>query len=310
MIENQTDVAIISIFYNRENNVIDSVNSLLSQTYRNLKIILVDDCSSDNTYQMLMSFIGKDERLIIFRNDENKGFTKTLIDVINSLRIYYVAIHGAGDISLPTRVEEQVEYLKSNREVGLVCVDIANFERPKFHQKEIILKHLLKKNRITHGAVMFRLEDYKKAGGYRSFFETRQDKDLWFRMCLVSKIHFLDRKLYKLVSIKKSVSNTASQSGLPTLLSEFSAFLILQKVNRNIDLFELYGEKSMLFFNPAKANKKFYMNIFKSIISKNYSSAKNYLDKLYQINLNPIHKGFLKLMKFIFNKIDNGKTIS
>ena len=296
MNEKNPKAAIITVYYNREDHIKDSINSLVSQTYPNLDIIVIDDCSTDNTYEKLKKFDGIDPRIKIYRNQNNKGFTQTLIDTIDGLKVKYVAIHGAGDISMPTRVEEQVNYLEANQNVGVVSVDIANMEKRSFNEKEITLKHLLKKNRIKHGSVMFQIEAYHTAGGYRSYFTTRQDKDLWYRMSLVTKIHFYPKKLYRLVDIEKSVSKTASYSGIPTALSEFSKSLIMERISTGTDALEKYGEKGALLFNPTMANGIYLKNYLLSVYKKNNSVAQNWLNILIKINRNAI---FFKIMKLL-----------
>src|SRR5690606_6498738 len=151
--------------------------------------------------------------------------------------------------------------LDLNSNVGVLTTDITNLKKNKFHKTEITLKDLLKKNRITHGTVMFRKDIYTQAGGYREFFTSRQDKDLWFRLSLITTLHFLPKKMYTLINIQTSVSQTASISGIPTLLSLFAKHLILERIKNGTDSLDRYGNKAALLFNPTSANGLFYHNL-------------------------------------------------
>ena len=69
-------VSFIVAVYNDQDHILKSINSIINQTYNHLEIIVVDDCSNDQTKNILASI--KDERLKVIRNDENLGLTKSL----------------------------------------------------------------------------------------------------------------------------------------------------------------------------------------------------------------------------------------
>ncbi|MEX2591291.1 MAG: glycosyltransferase family 2 protein [Anditalea sp.] len=294
-------VAVITVYFNRPDNIEDSVQSLISQTYKNLDIFIIDDCSKDNTYQKLKEVEGKDRRIKLYQNERNKGFTKTLIDTISTLDAKYIAIHGAGDISMPTRIEEQVRYLEDNPEVGVLSTDIVNITKRRFKKKEITLKDLLKGNLVRHSAVMFKLEDYIKVGGYRSFFTTRQDRDLWLRMSLITKIHYLPRKLCELIDIEGSVSQTSSKTAIPIHLSGFAVFLIKERVIYNTDSLDLFGEKGALFYCPKRSNKLIFNYLVRNLYNRNFKPSIENIDALLKINTNFFMIFFLRTMKSFLN---------
>jgi glycosyltransferase involved in cell wall biosynthesis len=296
--KNLPKVAILSVFYNRENFVWDSVTSLLVQTYQNLEIILVDDNSKDNTFQLIKNLTIGDDRVRCIRNSINKGFTQTLIDTIQDLDAEYIAIHGSGDISIESRISVQVEYLLNNPNVGVVTTDLVNSTAIVYDGTRITTTDLLEKNRITHGAVMFRMECYRLVGGYRSFFHTRQDKDLWFRMSLITDIHFIPKKLYKLVPMGDSVSQNGSNTGLQTLLSSFASFLISERIRFGYDSLDKYGPHSALYFNPAISNKLFWRNARKSLFSRKWNAVVSYLEIMRKINVNGFLLAILSLLIF------------
>ena len=71
-------VTVIMSTFNKENILIDSVKSILNQTLSNFEFLIMDDFSNDSTYEILAEFEKQDERIKIFRNNQNKGLTKSL----------------------------------------------------------------------------------------------------------------------------------------------------------------------------------------------------------------------------------------
>lgn len=299
-------VTIISLYHNRENYVDDSVLSLVNQTYRDLRIVLVDDCSTDATYERLKAHSQRDNRVLSIRNEVNKGFTATLIETIRNYGTEYIAIHGSGDISAPTRIEEQIKCLTDNPEIGVLGTGTSQKNKMDAVSSKLIdvtLQDLLKKNRITHGSVMFKLSIYNSAGGYRSYFTSRQDKDLWYRMIFKCRVAVLDKALYSSTEVPNSISKTASKTSIPTMLSSFATYLVKQRIINGIDSLDLHGDKAALFFNPAYSNNLYFTNIWRSIKKRNWESADSYAATIISINTNPIIVGGLKIFRLILKML-------
>lgn len=298
-------VAIITVYYNRRDHVVESVKSLLNQTYVNLEVVIVDDCSTDDTFDLIKETVADSTRVNLKRNEHNKGFTQTLIDTIKDVDAKYIAIHGAGDISLPTRVEEQVNHLEKNLDVGVVTTDITNLKKPKFHKTEITLQDLLKKNRITHGAVMFRRKIYDQVGGYRSFFTTRQDIDLWYRMIFYAKANYINKKLYSLIKIKNTVSQNPSKIAETSLMSGYVKHLMYERLKFGRDSLETNKVISCLSFDPRETNPYVRRIIFNKIKSMNFNNTDIYIDFYLRNNKNFYNRlifGCIKLTIKLINK--------
>ncbi|MFV0221280.1 glycosyltransferase [Empedobacter falsenii] len=292
-------VTIISVFYNREGTVRESIQSLVKQSYSNLEIILIDDNSKDNTLQILKEFENEFDNVRVIHNNPNKGFTNSLISTISDLDSKYIAIHGSGDISLPDRVSTQVKFLENNPEVGVVTVGVTNRDVNNVFDKtnEITLQDLLKKNMINHGAVMFRKDKYDEAGGYRSIFRTRQDKDLWFRMSFVCKIYFIPEKLYTWVKQEESVSKNSFINPEPFLLSEYAKHLCLERIKNGYDSYEKNPTLSQLIFDPKICLPYFYKNLYYNLYKKKIKDVKVNLDVIQQLETNKLKLLLIKLLK-------------
>lgn len=205
-------VTIVSGFYNREKYVKESLLSLKQQDYENFEAIIFDDCSTDNTFEEINKIVGDDNRFILIRHEKNLGFVQGLINAIDTARGEYIAIHGSGDISRTNRISKQVEVLENEKEVQVVgcyflnvdrCNNITRTVKRKGQYEHADLFHM---NPLSHGEAMYRKEEYKNIGGYRSIFKYAQDLDLWLRLSRNGVIKIIPEILYERIINYEGVS--------------------------------------------------------------------------------------------------------
>ena len=111
-------VSVVIGAYNGEKFLRPAIEGILNQTFRNFELIVVDDCSTDRTQQILSEF--KDDRIRVIRNHRNLGIAETLNIGIAVARGEYVALQDHDDVSLPSRLECEVAFLDKNTYVGMV----------------------------------------------------------------------------------------------------------------------------------------------------------------------------------------------
>lgn len=105
----------------------ESIESILSQTYKNFEFIIIDDASTDNSWKIIKSYAHLDPRIRAYRNRLNLGVSTTSNIAISQARCKYLARMDADDISTPDRLKKQIKYLKSNPKtvvVGAQCTII------------------------------------------------------------------------------------------------------------------------------------------------------------------------------------------
>ena len=105
-------ISVLLSVYNDDENIKKSIDSILSQSYKNIELLVIDDGSTDQTYEILNDI--KDSRLKIFRNKDNLGLTKCLNILIKKSQGQILARQDSDDISLPTRLEVQYNLLYIN----------------------------------------------------------------------------------------------------------------------------------------------------------------------------------------------------
>lgn len=125
-------VSIIMPAYNAENLIEDSINSILSQTYRNFELIVIDDCSKDQTVRIVEQFILKDSRIKIIKNTKNKGVAETRNVGLDQAKGEYVAFLDSDDRWSDNKLALQMQVFKEKN------IDVLFGAYYRFNSKGII----------------------------------------------------------------------------------------------------------------------------------------------------------------------------
>src|SRR5699024_10712874 len=110
-------VSIIMPAYNAEDYIDTAIQSLLKQTWKNLEIIIIDDCSSDRTYEIIKRFETNYKQIKVFRTPKNSGAYVARNIGLREAKGQFVTINDADDWSHPRKIEIQMNHLNSNPEV-------------------------------------------------------------------------------------------------------------------------------------------------------------------------------------------------
>lgn len=183
-------VSVIMGIYNCENTLVDSIESIINQSYCNWELIMCDDCSKDNTYDIAKSYSEKyKDKIKLIKNKENLGLAGSLNHCLEYVSGDYIARQDGDDKSAPDRLKEQIEFLEKNLEYDLVGTAMISFNENGESGIRGILPQIpdLKRIAVTppfcHATIMTRTKVYKELEGYRVTKYTRrcEDIDLWFR---------------------------------------------------------------------------------------------------------------------------------
>ena len=212
-------VSFIVPIHNSESTVIDSIQSILQQSYENLEIVVIDDASKDNGYKLVEQF---DDPRIKLHKQDHQGVTKTRENAIALCEGDFIAILDSDDIAYPTRVEKQMKELLNKPNLGLIgaeatFIDInsvvtgqSNFYRPsQTYQQELALK----KTGFIHSSIIYRKCTISKVGGFDPFFKKAEDLDLILRISEHSEIAMLKEPLVKYRRHQSSVSHATGDYG-------------------------------------------------------------------------------------------------
>jgi len=117
MEEFMCNISIIMPAFNAEKYIKEAINSILSQTYSNFELIIIDDGSRDNTSSIIESY--NDKRIVFIKNEKNLGIVDSRNKGIACSKGKYIACMDSDDIALPLRLEIQYDFMENNQDIGL-----------------------------------------------------------------------------------------------------------------------------------------------------------------------------------------------
>jgi len=196
-------VSVVLPVYNGAKSLAATIDSILTQTERDLELIVVDDGSTDATAAILRGYT--DPRMRVIRQ-ENGGITCALIRGCQAARASLIARQDCGDVSHPDRFELLLPLLDT---CVLAASEVAYFAPEgeamytTSHASKNIRDGLLHGGIDTiqslphHGSAVFRANAYARAGGYRAQFYFAQDLDLWMRLAALGDVCISRDVLYE-----------------------------------------------------------------------------------------------------------------
>ena len=195
---NKPLVSVLIPCYNVEKYVEESVNSILNQTYTNLEVITINDCSKDSTGDILHAMAKNDSRITVVDNDRNLKLIDTLNKGIKLCKGDYIARMDADDIALPTRIEKEVEFLEKNKDHDIVSTLFYAFRsdnpgRRDLHHSPLtdteLRAYMLFKSGICHPAVMIRKRVFTELGlSFEKEYLHVEDYALWSEAIYKTKL--------------------------------------------------------------------------------------------------------------------------
>lgn len=229
-------ISVLMPVYNGRKYLRTSVNSILSQTFKDFEFIIVDDGSTDGTWAEIEKNAGIDKRIVPLRNRKNLRTSAALNRGLAAAKGKYIVRMDADDWSYPDRLEEQYKFMESHPEVGVsggtivVCdskLNGINERKYPLTDKEV-RKIIFRFSPFAHPATIWRTSVIKGVGGYNENIPLSQDYELYFRVGKISKFGNLNKVLLKLRTHHDSSSVVRGKfQEQYTIYSRIKAFLEL-----------------------------------------------------------------------------------
>lgn len=190
-------VTVLMNVYNGERYLAEAIDSILTDSYSDFEFVIVDDGSTDTTPQILAEAAARDPRVVLLRNDPNRGIVASANRGLSVARGAYIARLDSDDVSLPGRLARQVAALDADPSIALVSMNYESIDATgtplgrshRDHPSSVINYLLHFSNAIGgHSQVMFRASVVRALNGYDPTCAASLDYDLWSRIACVGRI--------------------------------------------------------------------------------------------------------------------------
>ena len=243
-------ISIVTASYNYENYIKETIKSVLNQTYQDWELIIIDDCSSDNSVNVIKSF--QDDRIKLFVNKQNLGLAKTLKLGIEKATGDWIVFLESDDLITSDYLAKKVQIIQKHKNINLIFNDCEFFgdtdrvndfntalrkTRLNNSQREYpsnMFYNLYLSNKIfTFSAVMAKRNDLLKLD-FNTPIDSLLDWWLWIQLAYIGKFYYIQDKLTKWRLHKKSYI-TKSKNSTPYEL-QIKAYFKLFKKNNDIKI--------------------------------------------------------------------------
>lgn len=184
-------ISIITITYNRAKFLPEAIESVLAQTFKDWELLIVDDCSMDNTKEVTEKYVAKDSRIKYFRNEVNLKISKSRNRGLDLAQGKYVAMLDSDDVWCDNeKLEKQYNFLENKAGYalmggGVIIVD-ENGKEIKRYLSPIgnrdLKRNILVKNPFAQSSIMYPRQVALDLGGYDINLSGIEDYDLWLRI--------------------------------------------------------------------------------------------------------------------------------
>jgi len=193
-------VTVLMAAYNTEKYISLAVQSILNQTYPNFELLIIDDCSTDNTLDEIKKF--EDSRIRLLQNEHNEGVVMTRNRALEEAKGAFIAIMDSDDIAVQDRLESLLNEFEAHPEYALIgghadLIDSAGIPTGRQFTCETdpsLLRYcILLENNFNHSSIMMRTEVFREFKGYR--IPLAEDYDLFLRISTKYPVANLDKVL-------------------------------------------------------------------------------------------------------------------
>jgi glycosyltransferase involved in cell wall biosynthesis len=213
-------ISVILPVFNAEMTIAVAIESILSQSFRDFELILIDDGSKDQTLKVIEPYVGKDSRIVLLKNPQNMRLARSLNRGIEVARGKYLARMDADDYSYPDRLEKQFRYMEAHPEIGVSggtmevvdSLDRVTSIRRYFLEDGEIRKNIFYFSPFCHPAIIIRKSVIDKVGGFIHEYNPAEDYELYFRIGKISHFGNLNDTLLRYKILETSMTGKQTWS--------------------------------------------------------------------------------------------------
>lgn len=185
------EISLIMSVYNGEDYLAEAIESVLNQTFREFELIIINDCSTDGTSEILEKYASMDSRVKVHTNEVNLRLPSSLNKAMSYAQGKYIARMDADDICLPDRLARQFDFMEKNPHISLSSCRFMTLKNGVISSggcggkgdNESIKALLLVTNPILHPGIMAKADVIRDLG-YDKNFTCTEDMELWTRFVM------------------------------------------------------------------------------------------------------------------------------
>ena len=227
-------ISIIMGIYNCAETLSEAIDSILAQTFSDWQLVLCDDGSKDNTYDLAKRYQERlPDKIILLQNEQNMGLNHTLNRCLQYATGEYIARMDGDDISLPTRLEKEALFLDEHPEYAVVSTPMILFDEGgdwgRSYSIEKPLKHdFIKHSPVhCHGSSMIRRAAIMEVGGYTENKRMLrfEDVNLWYKLYAKGYYGYnLGEPLYKMRDDRAAANRRSLGSRINSVYVMYDGF--------------------------------------------------------------------------------------
>ena len=198
------EISVIIPSYNNGPYIGRAIESVLNQSFSDLELIIIEDCSTDNSREIIASY--RDPRIRTIYHEKNKGVSAARNSGIKEAKGTYIAILDADDVFLETRLERMYEEIRENPEIGLVHTDLiiitpqeeilGTLTGKKAYSSGYISGEVFRRRGCHLGQPLMKKECIESVGYYDETLIGGEDYDLYHRLTHCYSIAYVQESLY------------------------------------------------------------------------------------------------------------------
>lgn len=212
-------ISLIMSVYNGEEYLSEAIDSVLGQSFTDFELIIINDCSTDSTSDILAHYTALDSRVKVHTNEVNLRLPSSLNKALSIAQGKYIARMDADDICLPDRLEKQYTFMETHRDIALSSCRFMTLKNGVISSggcggrtdHESIKALLLVTNPILHPGIIAKA-DIIRALGYDKNFTCTEDMELWSRFVMAQhKLEILPEYLMIYRLHDKQITETTKE---------------------------------------------------------------------------------------------------
>ena len=289
---NKSRFSVLMANYNNSEYITEAIQSILNQTFKDWELLIIDDCSTDNSLDIIKPYLS-DERIRLIKNKNNLGYIKTLKKLIYESSAEFLGILDSDDVLTKDALEVMYNNHEKNPDYGFIysqficCDSKLNPESTGYCKSVPPDKTNLHCNCVSAFRT-FKKKEYFKTEGFDEEILYAEDKDIIFKMEEVTKLLFVDKILYKQRVLPHSQGHhpQKKQIGLASfVLAKYKAFK--RRLNTNIPNLTRNEMSTELFYAASLCTKqkelkklKFFLLRAIKLDPLNFRGVKTYIKVL------------------------------